>query len=1264
MAPPDPIPCSVAACKYKTPESLPTFEMMTLHLELHVQAAHTEVPSGTKPDGNAVGKAVGQLIQIVKKPMTKKDYSKFCRKVPKYLYNLDPKQADFASIKKIIEARQKRVQADPKNVFSHIKDVLDELRKYQKPEEDAKQEEAKQEEAKGEKEKSAKEKDNKNSGKKKKEEGTSKRKRIVVESSEDESDKSDEEDEADSDIVETPVKTSKSKTRDTKKKPIVIESSEESEIEEVVEVESDAEELNSSEGNVSEESEKVQPAKRKSKKRAASEESEEESSSRSSSEERVRKKKKQKKGKEGEEDSDYNPETSLSRGGKNRGRKILSVSTPGSESVKTDTKTSSRHSRTETTSRSGRKVEQTSSKSSKTTTSKSSNKHQSKITTFITTSKSSSHKVVKVTKEEPPKVKEPSDKEKRLAEKRKDEGNNCYKLKKYDEALEKYNEAIELYPQCAAYYGNRSAVYLMLQDPKKATDDALTSTNLDDSFEKGWARLARCSIIMGDTGTAKRALTRLPDGEYPMEKTNVELLDTIRGDTLTALQLGDNKSALYCMEKALELATHSISLMTARAECLARSGRFKEALQASKEVLQNDKANVDALYIRGLCHYFDDDLDKAIKVFGEVVKVDPKNGKAMDIKRKAETVKKKKEAGITAAKAGKLDKAYELYSEAIQADPQNRNAKLFFKRAMLGSKLKKEVEYLADCDMAIEIEPNYTKALVMRAKGSMKIEKYQVAVKDFENVLKDDDTNKEYKALLAEAKEKAEKQQKKNKEKAEKKKDEGNNLYKKNNFKDALEKYSEAIELFPCAPFYGNRAACYLMMDQPRPAMEDAKIATTLDATFVKGWTRLLRCSILLGLTVTARQVLGQVEELSGKQEEEQKQVEVLEKSKQETMAAHQAGDIPRALECMETALQLATHSLPLKAARAECLAMIGRLKDAKEAAGKVLMQDPMNADANYVAGLCFYYNDDMAMAFQHFQVNIGPGQPHVKTNEMYRKAMYLKQKRDEANSALRAGNFVSAFRLYTAALSVDPTAKLARAKMYCGRADCAHSLKYPPPEIIADCESSLELDPSNYLANLWRGKSYMVMERWNDAMDDFEIVVENEPNNREYQQLLDGARQEFEKFNEPDFYELLGVLQTATDDEIKKSYRKLSLTYHPDKQHGKSESEKEENEQKFKKINEAYAILSDEKQRWIYDGNEDHAGGNWGFQNNPDPPSDGPTIIRHSPPPQRFQGSSRAPPQRMDRGEVRNLKCHICGNLFAKESSLKCHITKAHTCK
>ena len=39
--PPSPIPCSVASCKYKTPEGLPTFEMVTLHLQLHIQVICT-----------------------------------------------------------------------------------------------------------------------------------------------------------------------------------------------------------------------------------------------------------------------------------------------------------------------------------------------------------------------------------------------------------------------------------------------------------------------------------------------------------------------------------------------------------------------------------------------------------------------------------------------------------------------------------------------------------------------------------------------------------------------------------------------------------------------------------------------------------------------------------------------------------------------------------------------------------------------------------------------------------------------------------------------------------------------------------------------------------------------------------------------------------------------------------------------------------------------------------------------------------------------
>merc|ERR1711915_1114409 len=80
----------------------------------------------------------------------------------------------------------------------------------------------------------------------------------------------------------------------------------------------------------------------------------------------------------------------------------------------------------------------------------------------------------------------------RLADEEKEEGNQLYKLKQYRDALAKYSEAIDLCPQCVSFYGNRSACYLMLGQPRQALEDAKTSTNLDPEFTKGWTRVARC----------------------------------------------------------------------------------------------------------------------------------------------------------------------------------------------------------------------------------------------------------------------------------------------------------------------------------------------------------------------------------------------------------------------------------------------------------------------------------------------------------------------------------------------------------------------------------------------------------------------------------------------------------------------------------------------------------------------------------------------------------------------------------------------------
>lgn len=68
------------------------------------------------------------------------------------------------------------------------------------------------------------------------------------------------------------------------------------------------------------------------------------------------------------------------------------------------------------------------------------------------------------------------------------------------------------------------------------------------------------------------------------------------------------------------------------------------------------------------------------------------------------------------------------------------------------------------------------------------------------------------------------------------------------------------------------------------------------------------------------------------------------------------------------------------------------------------------------------------------------------------------------------------------------------------------------------------------------------------------------------------------------DYYEILGVNKNATDEEIKKAYRKLAAKWHPDRWVNASEQEKKTAEEKIKEINEANSVLSDPEKRKNYD--------------------------------------------------------------------------------
>ncbi|GFG30261.1 hypothetical protein Cfor_11805 [Coptotermes formosanus] len=344
-----------------------------------------------------------------------------------------------------------------------------------------------------------------------------------------------------------------------------------------------------------------------------------------------------------------------------------------------------------------------------------------------------------------------------LAEQKKERGNQLYKVKKYQQALPLYTEAIELCPDSSAYYGNRSACYMMLHQYRNALDDARKSVALDSSYVKGYIRIAKCSLALGDLSAADNALSIVKElnpnnAAIIPEVQKLEVVRRFDEEASKAYQKQDYRKVVFCMDRILEQAPCT-KFKLKKAECLAFLGRYQEAQEIANDILHVDKQNADAVYVRGMCLYYQDNVEQAFTHFQHVLRLAPDHQKAMNIYKRAKALKQKKEEGNEVFKSGRLTEAYNLYSEALKIDPNNKstNAKLFFNRATVCSKLGRLNEAVADCSSALDLDENYLKALLRRAKCYMELSDFDEAVRDYERALKMDNS-RENKRLLQEAK--------------------------------------------------------------------------------------------------------------------------------------------------------------------------------------------------------------------------------------------------------------------------------------------------------------------------------------------------------------------------------------------------------------------------------------------------------------------------------------------------------------------------------
>ncbi|KAK2156942.1 hypothetical protein LSH36_202g11006 [Paralvinella palmiformis] len=202
------------------------------------------------------------------------------------------------------------------------------------------------------------------------------------------------------------------------------------------------------------------------------------------------------------------------------------------------------------------------------------------------------------------------------------------------------------------------------------------------------------------------------------------------------------------------------------------------------------------------------------------------------------------------------------------------------------------------------------------------------------------------------------------------------------------------------------------------------------------------------------------------------------------------------------------------------------------------------------------------------------------------KKAKSLTQMKEQGNAAFRSGRLQEAYDLYTQALNIDPNNVYTNSKLYANRATVCSKIN-KPHEAIADCTKAIELDETYLKAYHRRAKSYMLTEQYEEAVRDYEKIFKMDKS-RQNRQFLQDAKLELKKSKRKDFYKILGINKSASEDEIKKAYRKRALLHHPDRHSSATDDVKKAEEKKFKEIGEAYSVLSDPKKKARYDSGHD----------------------------------------------------------------------------
>ncbi|XP_062105876.1 inactive TPR repeat-containing thioredoxin TTL3-like [Humulus lupulus] len=324
-------------------------------------------------------------------------------------------------------------------------------------------------------------------------------------------------------------------------------------------------------------------------------------------------------------------------------------------------------------------------------------------------------------------------------------GNEHYRKGYFVEALSLYDRAISLSPENAAYRSNRAAALTALGRLGEAVRECEEAVRLDPGYGRAHQRLASLYLRIGQVENARCHL--FSHGQLP-DQSELQKLKSVEKhlkQCADARKLGDWKSVIRESDAALAIgADFSPQLFSCKAEACLKLHQLEEAELSLSNIHKFEdypssclQSKFVGMVVEAYLHFVRAQVDMALGRFENALAAAEKAGlidySNLEVSRVLKNVKmvaRARSRGNELFSSGRFADACSAYGEGLEYDVSN--SVLYCNRAVCWSKLGIWEKSVVDCNQALKIQPNYTKALLRRAVSNAKLERWAEAVRDYE----------------------------------------------------------------------------------------------------------------------------------------------------------------------------------------------------------------------------------------------------------------------------------------------------------------------------------------------------------------------------------------------------------------------------------------------------------------------------------------------------------------------------------------------------